>query len=328
MSIYKTHRIQAILKAFLFISICTSVAQAQFDNGRWVNGISEPWWFAKEVGLPEQIALLKSLWEKIGNENLKTAGNKWAGDYFIGSDQSGFVLLHVNKCAAQVESLEYGEALFSPTLIQLRPQLNSQPSGSHTHSSARSTPTRLLPVKWRGAHYLVPENEMAAFGDYAAGLGAYNAGLDLFFFERIEYFYKLGDKEEGSADELPVVPPGYERFIKKPINAKIIAVGAGYRKIDLENEWWDHLVIPVTINVGSSHGVKPKMLLRIPESSGSGGMGESVLIKQAGRRASKGIIVRDIRKRPCVKISEDDDCKEPEYSPVKAGWQVTTNPLK
>jgi hypothetical protein len=236
--------------------------------------------------------------------------------------------LHVNKCAALVEGLEYGEALFSPVLLQFVPKLNRQAAGSHKHSSNNSTPNRWLPVKWRGAHYLVPENQLAAFGDYAAGLGAYNAGLGMFFFERIEFFYKLEAREEGSPEELPVVPPGYESFVKKPIDARIITVGAGYRKIDRDNEWWDEYLIPVVINAGSTHGVKPKMLLRIPRPVGSDSAEESVLIKRAGLRTSAGIIVRHIRKRPCVKIGEDDDCTEIEYSPVKAGWQVTTNPLK
>jgi hypothetical protein len=66
------------------------------------------------------------------------------------------------------------------------------------------------------------------------------------------------------------------------------------------------------------------MSLRVVGLEGFGGMGEIVEIKQVGLRSSAGVVVRIIRKKPCVKFSDQDDCAEPEYLPLKVGLQLTT----
>lgn len=325
------------LMVLLSFTTLTHVSRAQEDQyARWENGVSESWWFAEKPNLPQEIAAAQSRWKLIEIENQTASANEWAGDYFIGSEthgsylrwspQNGFVLMNVDKCQAMVMSLDYGKVIVSPTLIQLSPEVIQRSTGSHMHSHARLTPTTLVPVKWRRTHYLIPEKEMADFADYVAGLGKHN-GWRGDYIEGTEFFSKLNDKEEDSDEDSPIVPSAYEHLIKKPIAARITAVRSGYRKIDAENGWWDEFIIPVTINVGSTHGVKPKMSFRIPGSQGFGAMEEKVEVQRAGMRTSQGVIVRTVRKSPCVKIDKADDCENSKYRAVKIGWSVTTRPL-
>ena len=278
-----------IHKALLLISLLLSgfmtYSQAQsVPDDRWANGVSEPWWFAEKLSR-EDIATMQSRWSLIRDEN---QANEWAGDYFIGGDthgsylrwsaENGYVLVHVNKCEAKVESFEYGKVSASPTLIQFFPEFSKSDSG-HTHSSQHQTPTRWLPVKWRATHYLVPENGIAAFGDYVAGLGAYNFGLGgAGMIEVSDFFSKFTDEERDSAEGLPIVPPGYERFIKRPIDARITNVGRSYIRVDRENEWYNDLVTLVTVNVGRADGVKRRMTFHVLGSENS----EMVKIRRVG----------------------------------------------
>jgi hypothetical protein len=253
------------------------------------------------------------------------------------SRQGGYVLMNIDKCAARVMGFSYGTADASDALVEFKTVFKK--SSSHSHGHAHSpTPVkiRFLPVTWRGVRYLIGENEIADFGDYAAGLGNYNRGLSGFMIiDAHDFFYKIKDqaqKNQANEDQpnkedkgLPVVPPGYERFIKKPIEAKLTSVGTGYRRVDPENEWWDNFIIPVTVSVGQANGVRRKMSLRLVGLEGFGGLGEIVEIKQVGLRSSRGVIIRTIRKNPCVKFSDKDDCKEVEYGTLKVGLRLTTD---
>ena len=118
----------------------------------------------------------------------------------------------------------------SADLIQLLPE--NAASAPQNHGHAMQAATRFLPVSWRGNSYLVPEDDIADFGDYVAGLGRYNEWAGNYI-EFAEFFTRF-DKEVPSVEETsidssepndllkdqPVVPPGYERFIKKPIDAR------------------------------------------------------------------------------------------------------------
>jgi len=322
------------------ISACAVVSEAQTDpHGRWENGIGEAWWFDPADFPVESVSEVQSRWQSIGAENDGAKDSGWQGDYSSGGDthgtymrwslQGGYVSMNVDKCAARVMGFSYGKAATSGALVEFKTEraLSSAQSHGHGHGHV-PTPVviRFLPVTWRGVRYFVGEDEIADFCDYAAGLGNFNRGLGGFtIIDAIDFFYKIKDQANEEDKGLPVVPPGYERFVKKPIEAKLTSVGTGYRRIDRENEWWDNFVIPVTISVGQANGVKRKMSLRVIDHQGFGGMGEIVEIKQVGLRSSRGVIVRTIRKNPCVKFSGTDDCEEPEYQPLKVGLRLTTD---
>jgi len=312
----------------------TSSADLDSD-GRWVNAISEPWWFSES--LPQDgIAAVQRQWTAIGNENRVSGNSLWSGDYFVGGEthgsylrwsrQNGFVLFHVDKCAARVMGFSYGKVISSPTLIELLAERTASESPKHQHSTLR-----FLPVIWRNDKYLVPENAIEAFANYVAGLGEYNDPI----FTLIEFapFFSRSDRESAEVGLVvggktpsgfvePIVPPGYERFIKRPVDAKIIAKGKSYIRHNARNEWWDDLVVPVTINAGSAQGLKTNMSLRV-----LGREGFVVKTTKVRLHSASGVIEQPVRKRPCVKIDPTDDCKDPEYQPVKRGSKVTTNPV-
>lgn len=313
--------------------------------GRWVNGVTEPWWFSESVP-KEDIAAAQRQWAVIGSETITASDSLWTGNYFIGGDthgsylrwsrEKGFVLFHVNKCEARVMGFSYGQVVFSPSLIQLLPEKTATDSTKHGH--AKDSTLRFLPIRWRQVKYLVPETEITDFADYVAGLGRYNDPN----FSLIEYaqFFSQYDsettgtdapataKKNNSAFVEPIVPPGYERFIKKPIDAKITGIGKSYLRQNPENEWWDDRVTPVTISAGSADGLKTTMILRVVGSEGFGNGEEFVKTTKVRLHSASGVIERPVRKRPCVKFDPADDCKDPDYQAVKLGSRVTTNPVR
>ena len=335
-----------LLVTFFIVQVFTVYGQG-FDEldpqGRWINGITEPWWFPDNISA-EDIKSAQSVWSSIGKQ---TALDGLMGDYFIGSDTHGgylrwmdgrYVLFNVDKCQAKVMAFSYGTVVFSPDLVQLIPEKKA--SGSTNHRHGPETKLRFLPVIWRNTRYLVPENEIAEFGNYVAGLGEYNSP-DFIFLEFAQFFVKLRDTASSAVEDpggiqrrrsdlfiVPSVPQGYERFIKKPIDGNIVSRAKSYVRKNAENEWWDDLIIPVSINVGSANGLKEKMFLRVVGTDGFGGNLEYVEITKVGFKLSRGIIARPIRKIPCIKFAPTDDCENPDYQAIKVGFRVTTNPVR
>lgn len=321
--------VKVLLLVIASLFLLTGSSHAQTDDGRWENGVSEPWWFDPAPMTKEEITFAKSRWKDIETENQSAVANEWSGVYFTGdethgsylrwSPQAGFVLMNVDKCRATVMNLDYGKVSASVSMVQLFPELNKQATG-HKHAHASPMPQRFIPVRWDGSYYLVAENQMADFGNYVAGLGKYNG--DEGEYMSLAFFIKLDASDKESATQfLPIVPAGYEHHLKQPIDAIITRVGKGYRRPDPENEWWDDLILPVKLNVGTAQGVKRRMTFVLLNSDRM----ESVLISQVGAQSSSGIIVRTIRKRPCVKTSEEDDCADPVYENLEAGRQVSTS---
>lgn len=317
---------------------------AQLDQyGRWINGISEPWMFSESTS-KEEINSAQQRWSEIGAENGAGVEKPWVGTYFAGSEthgsylrwslRNGFVLMQVDKCAAQVMGFSYGSVIFNQDRIQLLPLKTVSSTTGHGHVMAPSL--RFLPVTWRGDRYLVPEDEIADFGNYIAGLGKYNdwAGN---YIEVVEFFAKLEREVAGTVDELarptasnkeereidlPIVPPGFERFIKRPIDITITGVGKAWVRRDGENPWWDHLIVPITVSAGQAEGVSTKMKFRMADSD------EIIIVTKAGAHSSQAIVVRSTRKKPCVKFSKDDDCGDMDYSSIRVGFKASTSAFR
>jgi hypothetical protein len=316
-------------------------ATVQMDQyGRWVNGVSEPWYFPESIS-KEVIGSIQKKWSADQEETNARDGNEWEGTYFTGGDthgsylrwsqRGGFVLMDVDKCAATVMGFSYGKVISSPNLIQILPEKAVTPSARHSHGMQAAI--RFLPVSWQGKKYLVSEDKISEFCDYVAGLGKYNdwAGN---YIELEAFFSKLDKEVIGSVDALskparivkdsfdaPIVPPGYERFIRKPIVVTVIALGRSYRKHDPENEWWDHLITPLTMDVGQAR-VRRQMKFRLANSD------ETIQVTKVSAHISRGIIVRSVRKQPCVRFSDTDDCTETDYPPIEIGLKASTSPFR
>lgn len=323
----KTAQLTLCLLVTLF---CADQIAAQERPLLWENGVTEALWFAESLP-PQSIELMKSKWEAIGADNT-TSRSGWAGDYFSGSEthgsylrwseENGFVRLAVDKCAAQVMGISYGKAVVGPHGVRFQTEVSAK-SKSGSHSGHLPKPDHLLFVRWKEGRLLVPEGALADFGDYAAGLGRHNKS-GLISVEFTDFLTKLSDGGNHALpsqreSELPVLPPGYERFVRKPIAGRVVAVGRSYRRHNAENEWWDDLVTPVTVNVGRQDGLKRGMLLY------TAGVDHGIEIKSVGPDRARGIIVGTTRKVPCVKFAPDDDCSNPENQKVAIGAIVTTN---
>ena len=287
----------------------------------WDNVVSEPWFFDPQIPA-HNIAEVQKRWTLIEEEN-RQSPNSWAGDYFEGTDThgsylrwspiNGFVLLHVDKCAATVMSVSYGKVLSPGDVVQLVTEVSVSKKTGHSHGSRPRTD--LITVRFRGSRYLVPRQRISAFGDYVAGLGTYNEWLT--FVEAIPFFEQLSNAEpqpEGSSRDVAISAP-YRRYIKQPIEVTVVAVGKGYRRAS-DNPWWDDWVTPVTFTANRK-GIRSGMRFRILDSDD--------LIQVTNPRTLRGIIVRTIRKKPCVKFADDDDCSEVEYAPITTNLKASTD---
>jgi hypothetical protein len=309
---------------FLAVAISAIGQPSQFEqDGRWINGVSESWFFEAEHPR-EEILAMQFKWAAIGNELQQPSQHRWQGGYFEGSDthgdylrwspKSGFVWLKVDKCRATVMSFSYGEVVAGPTSVQLITGKTIIGSGNHRHSTFSTV--RFLPVIWSKTLWLVPELEMASFGDYVAGVGRYNEWLLYGEFGPMFLSKAFSDNETFPVSKEPIVPHGYERYIKTPIAATVVVVGRAYVQRS-DDESWDDLITPVTVKL-SRTGAKAKLKFRLLDSD------EVIeLIKVRGRTAS-GIIVRPTRKKPCVKFDPEDDCLDPDFDPVTVGLKAST----
>jgi len=133
------------------------------QHGRWVHGLGEPLWF--DEGAPKkEVELLKTRWRLIDNDNTGVGKEPLAGDYGSGgethgtvvrwSPSSGFVMLHVDKCAARVMGFSFGSVIVTPTKLQLIPEARFTSSNNHNHSQNHADSEEFLFVKWRSVPYL------------------------------------------------------------------------------------------------------------------------------------------------------------------------------
>ena len=340
--------------ALAFVLACASPASAQLDQwGFWENGVTEAWYLSSEDFASEDAVNGAARWKSIGEANALDAGGPWAGDYSLGGDTSGtymrwsphagFVIVAVNKCEARVRGLVYGRVEASPTLVQFFPELYKNPASKRDggeQKRAATTPAviRYVPVEWRGRRMLIAEDEMKDFGDYVAGLGEYN-GIDSVLYAGYDTFFSRmtsgeASDADGAADSdsnehyaRPVVPPGYERFIKKPVEAFVTSVGKRRLKRDYLIEG-RHSARPfelasltsVNIDAGTAQGVKDGMLFRVSEPN----EGDIVMIVRAGENESAAVVIRDVNERGAESYY-DEEAREKKHSKIVAGWRLTTS---
>lgn len=317
--VQRTTWIVGSIVVFAMTVMAQSASQFEVD-GRWTNGVSEPWMF-EAVHPRNEVLAMQRRWSDLEIDLRTSSDHRWAGDFIEGSDthgdylrwssKGGFVWLKVDKCRATVMSFSYGRVVAGPTSIQLIPEKTVSANKHHEHTNFSSV--KFLPVRWSKDLFLVPQREIASFGDYVAGLGRYNEWLN--FFEAIEFFSRTVEDDFPVSSD-PIVPPGYERFIKSPIEATILNIGKAHIRRS-ENPWWDDQITPVTIKLNRI-GARSNLKLRIKDSQ------ELIELSSVTGRTATGRIVRTVRKRPCVKYSDDDDCSEPEYDQIKVGTKAST----
>jgi hypothetical protein len=319
----------------LFCAV-SSQAQSDFDaEGRWINGISEePLYFNHLTYTPQNALALTSKWRLIQQENARSKVNQWVGDYYLvgqtgtlrvlrWSLKEGFVYMLGSGCFPDVRGLNYGKVALSKNLLELFPEVDAEDpllqfadDDRRQYFKANFVAGKYVPVKWRGRRYLIAENQMADFYDYVAGSGDY-APRNHVQILNDSFLSKSGEADKADAkNDLPVVPPGYEHLVRKPLHATIIAVGRRFTRhiAESQDEYKrDEWVIPVTLNAGSKHGVKPGMTLLILRQE----VREIVRITRVGKKSCKGEVVAEIY---------SGETAEPPA--MQTGWQVSTASYK
>lgn len=316
-----------------------SQASAQLDaDGRWVNGVTESWW--QDDGLTrEDAAAAAARWKEIGDGLLARPGaGAWTGDYFRGSEThgtymrwspgAGFVIARVDKCRAAVMGITYGRVEATPTLVQFFPESEKHSSHSHGGHSTANAPLeviRFVPVVWRGERLLVSADEMEEFGDYVAGVGSYNGWSDLFIEHTVFFSHSGVDAAEPGRDAPPAVPTGYERFLKRPVEANVTSIGKRVfrREFTVEGKNMSRsfarvFLTYVTLDAGTEQGVKDKMVFRAARRDEDETV---VVVVRAGRRRSTAVVVGE--------LDEQGRTARPEQlrSKVARGWKLTTAPV-
>ena len=335
-------RLNQRIPGLIFVALCvcfgaTRTAEAQVDKwGAWENGITEAWWLSSKTFTNEDVTNAISRWNSIG----QVTSPGWEGDYFIGSEvhgtyvrwspDAGFIIADVDKCQALVMGLAYGRVISTPNTIQFIPEFSksSKPHGHHSLNRESKT-LSFVPLKWRDSLYLIPENEIGDFADYTAGLGQYNAlnGMEAFLPES-HFYSKYAGKTV--ANDVPVLPAEYQRFVKRPITGEITAVVGRklQRKYSYEfhsesysfaNQYELASLTFVTVNIGSLHGAKKDLFLRVTQPN----LGEAIRLVEVGPTSSKAVLVRDVENQKETYYDNEAE-REREYPRVKAGWTLTT----
>jgi hypothetical protein len=301
------------------------------ELGTWQNGVSEPW----NIGLhkfifgAEFVEEAMTRWRLVASDS--EPGNEWVGDYYRTSNdemrlsflrwapRAGFVLAQIHSCSADVNALSFGSVRWSPEIIHF--DQVPQPAPNETPVDLnRMIPTlaaSYLPVTWGGAHYLVPENRIDDFCLWAAGLGegkrSEKGPIE-------EYIFSKRGEDPIAEPGLPVVPPGYERFVRIPIDATIVRVGRSFVRHQKRREPFDQLVIPVVLNVGREDNVRKGLSFNLFGQSG----GDKVIITIVSARSARGEIIRLIDRGPNVRVNrwgQEGEHKEP----ITVGMPVSTS---
>jgi hypothetical protein len=316
------------LVLLIFVAFPVTSAAQTLDYAEWENGVTERWRIDLSAFTRQEIDTAIERWEAIEEENQRTKSHRWAGSYFIGTDThgtymrwspgAGFIMAHVNKCAAQLTGLSYGRVVASSAAVQFI-FAHRKILSSHGHGHAPpATPTTVgfIPVVWRNQHYLVKESELADFGSYVAGLGEFNREY-VFLDDGALFFSRTTDRAEGAIEESPKVPLGYGKFLRRPIDATITSVGIPAIK-PIHNgsgsfRYEEH--IPVTVNAGSATGIRRGMFFHILSAE----VYEAVKIIRVGARSSRGVVIRVLGESP----EEGRD-----NLAIRTGWRLSTSAHK
>jgi hypothetical protein len=227
--------------------------------------------------------------------------------------KSGFLEIHVYTCIPELRGLNFGNAVESTDTVHLIPEY--PPASGRSLQPAR----QYLKVKWGERHYLINENEIADFCRHIAGLDIRRENEPL-----IAGDFYLKDRDwDKPATGLPVLPEGYRHLLKKPIDAKIKAVGRGYIEYDYENGCMKQTIIPVTLNVGSTSGVKVGTVFKFSTEDSTMEFTITSVSKDSSRAISEGFGWQLCEENGEASEEQTAD-EENRKAKIKVGLQLST----
>ena len=218
-----------------------------------------------------------------------------------------------------------GRAEVSPTGVNLFPEIrlgHSQGHGEHGAHSKLADRIDLISITWMRGTFLVTKDQLRNFSDWAAGLGEYNDRSP--FIDEYPFLssWEAESDSEGATFQLPVYPPGYERYIKRPVRGTVISIGKSQGRVNIDSDVSDELITPLKIKVESADNLKIGMFLHaVGEEPG---FDESFEV-----RAFKGNVatvhnVRSVPKKSCV-ASAANDCNEWDHVKLRPGLLFSSN---
>ena len=121
------HTLLAIIWSVL-LGFSPSLAQPQ-KFAEWDNGVTERWWVELTEFPRQELDTAIERWNRIEADNKNGNSHEWAGAFFNGDEthgaylrwsrQTGFIIAHVDKCAARLTGLSYGKIEISPASVGL-----------------------------------------------------------------------------------------------------------------------------------------------------------------------------------------------------------------
>jgi hypothetical protein len=306
---------------------------AQIDvNEKWATGKYEAWYLNYKRYSKADVLAAQEKWRLLEADD--DAG-EWAGYYsplcdfcevsldkLRWSPKSGFLEIYVYTCVPELRALNFGSAVESPTAVHLIPQYPAATGRSVQPAK------QYLKVKWGERHYLIAENEVAEFCEQIAGVGVRAENQPLV---AGDFYLKDADWEK-PVTGLPTLPKGYRHLLKKPIDAKIIAIGKSYVEYNYEDGCGKRTVAPFTIDAGSANGVKVGMIFKSLTEDGPVEFRVTSVSKHSSRAVSadygwqlcdeENQEAREEQTAGEQKQETDEEKKEPE---LKVGLQLSTS---
>jgi hypothetical protein len=276
------------------------------------------------------------LWDKIGQSltqekhdvggTFADAGYEWG--YFLRfSPKSGFILIPYwdenmisDYSYGRVELTKDSEVVFIP---------EKEMSGNGR--GLRITPKIWVPVK--NGEFIIRKEEMPSFGDFYGGFGEFNGFPRKLSCDGCGAFARRVDESQNNPVSQFIAPKKYLRFIRKPIEAKIIYVGRKYKgiRMGVGGISEQSSITAVRISVGERSGVK-KGLMFLMINAGDN-FSQVLKVTRVYNRMSEGEVIRSIDKKGIEAYDGNEYDKTTEsyikvpFPPVQVGMKITTSPI-
>lgn len=280
--------------------------------------------------------------EKLNLIKQSKIDTEWEGSYtqpqdmsdtqLLWSSTTGFVNYYIHTCTTELRTLNYGKVTDNTDSVTLITEKNQPPF----FGTGKTGQVKLIKVKWGDLRFLVEEEDLEVFCELAAGY--YGSGKpetieingesyqtqtaiwgDFWVKSEDTSWIKSEDTSKKKVFGLPILPKSYEKFVKQPIEAKIVSIGKHEKDAPTEEAVMNYSRRYVNIGAGKNLGIKAGMQFYVYD------LGERISIVEVKDKTSVGVLERwldsETLEESCSNASGDIPCKLP-----KAGMKIKTIP--